>query len=405
MNFLDKIYQSLSNLGSKFPPVDATILYVILLCGVLVLAAICGVCYLSTPCFKLGQWSKKITKYLAGISAVNLGNKDSFVAECFGNKCPKLLVLSWQLFESVNYGYPSEFVNEKSVYEKGIKSSAYPMFLFGTLAVIVIAILGIMLAGVASLNALFIGILLAFVLAAVLEVLLFVLFRVVRKKTYASFCEMQENLDAKVLFQDMKELVADTKGLSAIADEIEKMAINVQKTVLPEIDEIILDKPKVEAVEEVAVEKVEIDNSAKIIFKAKEVEKVEVQNLLVEDVPQKAEAVQNSIAENVPSINVTADIANNIVAADISATELDKTANVVEQVEETAEEVATKENPEEIAEDVTIKDQTEETAKEGVIKNAENAEDAVEQTKEIKESVEEELKANDSDSNSSINSI
>jgi len=390
VNFLDKIYQSLSNLGSKFPPVDATILYVILLCGVLVLAAICGVCYLSTPCFKLGQWSKKITKYLAGISAVNLGNKDSFVAECFGNKCPKLLVLSWQLFGSVNYGYPSEFVNEKSVYEKGIKSSAYPMFLFGAIAVILIAFLGIMLAGVASLNALFIGILLAFVFAAAMEVLLFVLYKVIRKKTYTAFCEMQENLDAKVLFQDMKELVADTKGLSAIADEIEKMAINVQKTVLPEIDEIILDKPKVEAVEQVTVEKHEIDNSAKIIFRAKEVEKVEVQNLLVEDVS---------------SINVTADIANNIVAADISATELDKTANVVEQVEETAEEEATKEKPEEIAEDVTIKEQTEETAKEGVIKNAENAEDAVEQTKEIKESVEEELKANDSDSNSSINSI
>lgn len=395
MNFLDKIYQNLSNLGSKFPPVDATILYVILLCSVFVSAIICFALYFLTPCHKLAKRSKKITKYLGSVPMVTKANREAFISEYFSAKCPKSLFASWQVFDGVRYGYPSEFVSKSSVYDKSVKSSAYPMFVFGVLAVFLIVLLGIMFAGVASLSALFIGILIAFAFAVVLEVVLFVLFRVMRKSTLKAFDEMQDALDSKIMLQELREFVPETQGLSAIADELDKLAGIAQKHVIPEnyeeivpsdSVEIVLEKPENIAAE-VVDHKTKAEGSPTKSVQSAEV-KAEVDAVVNEqkNVAQKMQAEVVSKAEQ--ATKAFSNVEQTAEAETIVEKQKDIAENIeVEVVEQTADEVGSVEQTVEV--DVVVKEQEKSIQAEAeAVDIAQNEDGNAEQTAEVVGSVE-----------------
>ncbi|MDD4839391.1 MAG: hypothetical protein PHE93_01800 [Clostridia bacterium] len=249
MSLLDKIYQAISNFSGNFPAIDTSLLYAILLSAIAFLAVVCGLIFLSTGCYKMQKWSKKIIKYLAMIPSISEENEAYFTKECFGSKCPKNLKESWQSFLNVRFGYPSEIVSENKVFETERKFSSYPMFLFGTLSLIVIVVIGIMLTSAVALNTLFVGMLIAFAFAVCLEIVLYFAYRFQQKVALTAFRDMQDELDAKILLQNMKEFVADTAGLSEIANELEKIIAKIERVKIPDnYEDLVGDEVEAELV-------------------------------------------------------------------------------------------------------------------------------------------------------------
>ncbi len=227
--FYDFMHQSTSNLN-----VNASVLFPVLLAAVVVLGVGCYFSFYLTRCSKLKVWSRKIVSYLKGVESVEKEDEEFFTTTFFRKGCPSSLRRAWLLFLDERRGYVSKKVSVESVFEKEKKNVMLPLFVYGATSFVLICAVGIFLSGAADLEVLFLAMLTSLLLAALIVVALFFLFNNMLKKAYNEFCMLQDELDSKVLIQNICEVYPDTSGLNEIAQELEKMATRVDSYKLPD---------------------------------------------------------------------------------------------------------------------------------------------------------------------------
>lgn len=242
---MGNLYQALVNMSNSLPRTDPLVLYVVLLGTAVLLAAVSGLLFFATGVFSLKTRSRQIIEYLSGVPAVESQDDErELTKKMFGESCPKYLREAWLIFADLKRGYPSAIVSEEDVFEKQKRFSDYPLYIFGALAFFITAAITVFLAGAYDASTLLLSVLLAVLLAVVLEAALFIVYRSLLKKTLKYFRALQDELDAKVLIQNISEYAADTEGLSEIADELEKMAARIDKIRIPDNYEDIVDNLK-----------------------------------------------------------------------------------------------------------------------------------------------------------------
>lgn len=246
MSVLEKIYNSLSDTlkGLNF---NFAVLFPVLLGATAFLGVVCFLAFYLTDCYKLKAWSKKIVKHLSTVNSVEKEDEDAFTNAFFKTGCPDSLSNSWFLFLETRRGYVSKFVSEENVFEKEKKHSKLPLFLFGSIAIILICVISIFLTAAAKIEVLFLAVLSAVILATAIAIALFFFYRNLLSSTLTSFRELQDELDSKVLVQDICEFYPESEGLKTIADELDKMALRIEKYKIPDnYDELVDDEKKID---------------------------------------------------------------------------------------------------------------------------------------------------------------
>lgn len=246
MSVLEKIYNSLSDTlkGLNF---NFAVLFPVLLGATAFLGVVCFLAFYLTDCYKLKAWCKKIVKHLSTVNSVEKEDEDAFTNAFFKTGCPDSLSKSWFLFLETRRGYVSKFVSEENVFEKEKKHSKLPLFLFGSIAIILICVISIFLTAAAKIEVLFLAVLSAVILATAIAIALFFFYRNLLSSTLTSFRELQDELDSKVLVQDICEFYPESEGLKTIADELDKMALRIEKYKIPDnYDELVDDEKKID---------------------------------------------------------------------------------------------------------------------------------------------------------------
>jgi len=194
---------------------------VTLLIGIGVVVALT---FLGSYRFKLLVACKKIIRYLSDVDAVDNDNFGDFTAQCFSAKAPSALRDCWVQYLGVRFGYPSDIVSEQNVYDKQFKRvREIRANIFIAIALILIAIFSFW--GYGRLDGKDMGVifLAGLLLSGVIYLVLVILNKMLSTKCLYVFNNMQEDLDAKVVFQVEKSFATDSSplaDLSAIIDEI-----------------------------------------------------------------------------------------------------------------------------------------------------------------------------------------
>ena len=224
MEFFSKVFTWLANLSSKLPQIDLKAYFIVVLVVIGAVGIVVGFTYLGSHAHKLKAASKKILKYLANVDSIDDDNVSDFTAECFSQKAPQPLRDSWVEYLGVRFGYPSDIVSEKNVYDKEVKKVKDTRAnIFISVALILVAIFAFW--GFGTLSAIEMSVVhcAGLLLSAVIYLVLVLLNRKQIKTTRDAFYDMQDELDAKVNFQVEKNFSTDSSPLvelAAMVDEI-----------------------------------------------------------------------------------------------------------------------------------------------------------------------------------------
>ena len=224
VEFFSKIFTWFANLSSKLPQIDLKSYFIVVLAVIGGVGLIVGLTFFGSKAHKLKAACKKIIKYLGGVDSIDDDNVGDFTAECFSQKAPQSLRDSWVEYLGVRFGYPSDLVSEKNVYDKEIKKvKDVRANLYIGIALILVAIFAFW--GFGTLSAIEMSVIhcAGLLLAAVVYLVLVFLNRKQIATTRDAFYNMQDELDAKVNFQVEKNFATDSSplaDLAAMVDEI-----------------------------------------------------------------------------------------------------------------------------------------------------------------------------------------
>lgn len=123
VEFFEKAFNWLADVSSKLPKIDFQIFFIVTVAVLFGLGIVFAFTYLGSKVFKLIKASKKIQKYLEGVDTVDDDNVSDFTAHCFSSKAPQALRDSWVQYLGVRFGYPSDIVSDKNVYDKTVKKT------------------------------------------------------------------------------------------------------------------------------------------------------------------------------------------------------------------------------------------------------------------------------------------
>lgn len=223
-DFFSKIFEWFASLSSKLPAIDYKTYFIVVVVFLIGIGVIVALTFLGSYRFKLLRACKKIIRYLSDVDAIDNDNFGDFTAQCFSAKAPSALRDCWVQYLGVRFGYPSDIVSEQNVYDKEIKRvREIRANVYIAIALILIAIFSFWGYGRLNGNDMGVIFLASLLLSGVIYLVLVILNRMLSSKCLYVFNNMQEDLDAKVVFQVEKSFATDSSplaDLSAIIDEI-----------------------------------------------------------------------------------------------------------------------------------------------------------------------------------------
>lgn len=377
VEFFEKAFAWLADVSSKLPKIDFQIFFIVVAAVLFGLGIVFAFTYLGSKSFKLIKASKKIQKYLEGVDAVDDDNVSDFTAHCFSAKAPQALRDSWVQYLGVRFGYPSDIVSDKNVYDKTVKKNKdYRAGIYICVSLILLAVFAFW--GYGTLDKTAIGAVhfVSLVIIGLMYLFLILINRAQNKRCLEAFDAMQEDLDAKVNLQVEKNYATDSSPLSELAGMVEEIiARNTSKAIdideEPEevaeptpIEALIEQEEKGESVEE----ETSVDEADEPVSEDKEEEPVDeeaepTEEISVEEAEEVEETPFDAVEDNTEEV------------ADEETDEVVETEPVEEAVKETSEETE-----EEKADDENVEETIEESTEEEGLQEAQ--EDAAEENAE-----------------------
>ena len=379
VEFFEKAFNWLADVSSKLPKIDFQIFFIATVAVLFGLGIVFAFTYLGSKVFKLTKASKKIQKYLEGVDTVDDDNVSDFTARCFSSKAPQALRDSWVQYLGVRFGYPSDIVSDKNVYDKTVKKNKdYRAGIYLCVSLVLLAIFAFW--GYGTLDKIGIGTAQFIGLAVIGLMYLFLILinRAQNKRCLEAFDAMQEDLDAKVNLQVEKNYATDSSPLSELAGMVEEIiARNTSKAIdVDEEQEIVQEPTPIEALieqeeqsesvaEETPVEETEEPMEETPVEETEnEVEAEEVEEL------EPAEETDEAIEPQTEEVEETEPIQEE--------ESVEESAEAEEAQEERAEENVEEQPLEEVVEEEQPLDEEQETLEE-------TQEQPIEETQEVQE--------------------
>lgn len=379
VEFFEKAFNWLADVSSKLPKIDFQIFFIVTVAVLFGLGIVFAFTYLGSKVFKLIKASKKIQKYLEGVDTVDDDNVSDFTAHCFSSKAPQALRDSWVQYLGVRFGYPSDIVSDKNVYDKTVKKNKdYRAGIYLCVSLVLLAIFAFW--GYGTLDKTGIGTAQFIGLAVIGLMYLFLILinRAQNKRCLEAFDAMQEDLDAKVNLQVEKNYATDSSPLSELAGMVEEIiARNTSKAIdVDEEQETVQEPTPIEALieqeeqsesvaKETPVEETEEHTEETPVEETEnEVEAEEVQEL------EPAEETEEAIEPQMEEVEETEPIREE--------ESVEESAEAEEAQEERAEENVEEQPLEEVVEEEQPLDEEQETIEE-------TQEQPIEETEEVQE--------------------
>lgn len=379
VEFFEKAFNWLADVSSKLPKIDFQIFFIATVAVLFGLGIVFAFTYLGSKVFKLIKASKKIQKYLEGVDTVDDDNVSDFTAHCFSSKAPQALRDSWVQYLGVRFGYPSDIVSDKNVYDKTVKKNKdYRAGIYLCVSLVLLAIFAFW--GYGTLDKTGIGTAQFIGLAVIGLMYLFLILinRAQNRRCLEAFDAMQEDLDAKVNLQVEKNYATDSSPLSELAGMVEEIiARNTSKAIdVDEEQETVQEPTPIEALieqeeqsesvaEETPVEETEEPTEETPVEETEnEVEAEEVQEL------ESAEKTDEAIEPQTEEVEETEPIREE--------ESVEESAEAEEAQEESAEENVEEQPLEEVVEEEQPLDEEQETLEQ-------TQEQPIEETEEVQE--------------------
>lgn len=298
MEFFEKAFNWLADVSSKLPKIDFQIFFIVTVAVLFGLGIVFAFTYLGSKVFKLIKASKKIQKYLEGVDTVDDDNVSDFTAHCFSSKAPQALRDSWVQYLGVRFGYPSDIVSDKNVYDKTVKKNKdYCAGIYLCVSLVLLAIFAFW--GYGTLDKTGIGTAQFIGLAVIGLMYLFLILinRAQNKRCLEAFDAMQEDLDAKVNLQVEKNYATDSSPLSELAGMVEEIiARNTSKAIdVDEEQETVQEPTPIEALIEQEEQSESVAKETPVEETENEVEAEEAQKL--EPAEETVEAIEPQTEE------------------------------------------------------------------------------------------------------------
>lgn len=379
VEFFEKAFNWLADVSSKLPKIDFQIFFIVTVAVLFGLGIVFAFTYLGSKVFKLIKASKKIQKYLEGVDTVDDDNVSDFTAHCFSSKAPQALRDSWVQYLGVRFGYPSDIVSDKNVYDKTVKKNKdYRAGIYLCVSLVLLAIFAFW--GYGTLDKTGIGTAQFIGLAVIGLMYLFLILinRAQNKRCLEAFDAMQEDLDAKVNLQVEKNYATDSSPLSELAGMVEEIiARNTSKAIdVDEEQETVQEPTPIEALieqeeqsesvaEETPAEETEEPTEETPVEETEnEVEAEEAQEL------EPAEETEEAIEPQTEEVEETEPIREE--------ESVEESADAEEAQEESAEENVEEQPLEEVVEEAQPLDEEQETLEQ-------TQEQPIEETEEVQE--------------------
>ena len=408
VEFFEKAFAWLADVSSKLPKVDFQIFFIAAAAILFGLGIVFAFTYLGSKSFKLIKASKKIQKYLEGVDTVDDDNVSDFTAHCFSAKAPQALRDSWVQYLGVRFGYPSDIVSDKNVYDKAVKKNKdYRAGIYLCVSLLLLAVFAFW--GYGTLDKTSMGTVhfVCLVVIGLMYLFLILINRAQNKHCLEAFDAMQEDLDAKVNLQVEKNYATDSSPLSELAGMVEEIiARNTSKAIDVDEEQDAPQEPtpiealieqeeqgapaeettatEEEPVEETVAEEVEETPVEDVQEENQDVEEVEEQS--DEDVAKSEQVEEDSRDEQVEEQSVGEQEKAEENVEDVQDEQEDVQEESVEENEELTEEPAEEEPQEEVVEEEAVED-TQESIEDA--QDDENVEEIAEQSEETSEEVEE----------------
>ena len=418
MEFFEKAFAWLADVSSKLPKVDFQIFFIAAAAILFGLGIVFAFTYLGSKSFKLIKASKKIQKYLEGVDTVDDDNVSDFTAHCFSAKAPQALRDSWVQYLGVRFGYPSDIVSDKNVYDEAVKKNKdYRAGIYLCVSLLLLAVFAFW--GYGTLDKTSMGTVhfVCLVVIGLMYLFLILINRAQNKHCLEAFDAMQEDLDAKVNLQVEKNYATDSSPLSELAGMVEEIiARNTSKAIDIEEEQDAPQEPtpiealieqeeqgapaeettateeepvaEEESVEETAAEEVEETPAEDVQEDNQDAQEVEEQS--IEDVAESEQVEEGSQDEQVEeqSVDEQEQVEENVEDEQEDVQE-DVQEESTEENEELTEEPIEEEPQEEVAEEEAVEDIQEPIEDAQDAQDDENVEEIAEQSEEVEENQEE----------------
>lgn len=367
MEFFENAFNWLADVSSKLPKIDFQIFFIVTVAVLFGLGIVFAFTYLGSKVFKLTKASKKIQKYLEGVDTVDDDNVSDFTAHCFSSKAPQALRDSWVQYLGVRFGYPSDIVSDKNVYDKTVKKNKdYRAGIYLCVSLVLLAIFAFW--GYGTLDKIGIGTAQFIGLAVIGLMYLFLILinRAQNKRCLEAFDAMQEDLDAKVNLQVEKNYATDSSPLSELAGMVEEIiARNTSKAIdVDEEQETVQEPTPIEALIEQEEQSESVAEETPVEETENEVEAEEVQELEPAEETDEATEPQTEEVEETEPIQEEESV--------------EESAEAEEAQEERTEENVEEQPLEEVVEEEQPLDEEQETLEE-------TQEQPIEETEEVQE--------------------
>lgn len=387
MEFFEKAFNWLANISARLPKIDFKTYFIVVVAVIVGIGVIIALTYFGSRARKLINASKKIEKYLANVDQIDDDNVSDFTAHCFSSKAPQSLRDSWVQYLGVRFGYPSDIVSDKNVYEKIVKKNKdYRSGIYLAIALIVLGVFAFWGYGTIEAIAMSVVHFVGLVAIGVTYLVLIIINRKQSKRCLEVFEDMQEDLDAKVNFQVESNYATDSSPLAELSGLVEEIIARNTAKAVDEEQEYALEQTPIEALIEETEDEESSDEDGE---EAQSDEGIE---------DQEDGAVEQTIDELIASEPQDADEEPAKVAEQTDEqTEEVAYEEPVEDTDETVEEEpAQDEEPEEVEEvqEPVVDEQEpiedEQSAKENEgIESEETEEEQEPETEDVEESVEE----------------
>lgn len=352
MEIFEKAFNWLADLSAKLPTINFKAYFIVVLAVLLGMGIIVALSYLGSRSSKLTRASKKIKKYLDCVDVINDDNAGDFTEQCFSQRAPQPLRDSWVQYLGVRFGYPSDIVSDKNVYDKIVKKNKdYRSGIYLVISLILLGAFAFWGYGTLDTISMSVVHLLGLVVIGVVYLVLIIIHRKQTKHCLEIFENMQEDLDAKVNLQVEKNFATDSSPLFELVGMAEEIiARNSSKEVELEEDDVIEPTP-IETLIELEEQSVAVLEEVAPIEQEAEIE--EIEEIVPEQIEEPIQAIEEvEQQENVEELEESvqeqeAEIIDTVEEGDIEEEPIDE---VVEEPIEEIQDVEAEE-PQEIIEE------------------------------------------------------
>lgn len=259
MEFFEKAFNWLANISARLPKINFKTYFIVVVAVIVGIGVIIALTYFGSRARKLINASKKIEKYLTNVDQIDDDNVSDFTAHCFSSKAPQSLRDSWVQYLGVRFGYPSDIVSDKNVYEKIVKkNNDYRSGIYLAIALIVLGVFAFWGYGTIEAIAMSVVHFVGLVAIGVTYLVLIIINRKQSKRCLEVFEDMQEDLDAKVNLQVESNYATDSSPLAELSGLVEEIIARNTAKAVDEEQEYALEQTPIEAL----IEETEDEESA-----------------------------------------------------------------------------------------------------------------------------------------------